>query len=99
MIVFACFWDGSGSQAEAVCRINASGGKQKMERRVRAWLRADFISKVPRLELSPDFALNLTVAIEPAQPLESGHKFYSYDCQEQVRKERGLGGQPKWGGY
>jgi|ETNmetMinimDraft_25_1059894.scaffolds.fasta_scaffold07731_2 hypothetical protein len=36
MIVFACFWDGSGSQAEAVCRINASGGKQKMERRVRA---------------------------------------------------------------
>ena len=46
-----------------------------------------------------DFALNLTVATEPAQPLESGHKFYSYDCQEQVRKERGLGGQPKWGGY
>jgi len=36
MIVFACFWDGSGSQSEAVCRINASGGKQKMERRVRA---------------------------------------------------------------
>ena len=36
MVGFSFFGDGHAGQAEAVCRINTSGGKQKTKRRVSA---------------------------------------------------------------